>query len=164
MADPSSSHDQRDPTQTPADGVVQATPPPSDTTQQRSRFNWISEGVVPLLAIFTALVIGAVIVFFSAPAEKGTRIEVTINAFKGLFVGAFGNWADPSSIPNAISGTLVESTPYLLAGLAVALGFKAGLFNIGAEGQLLMGAIGAAAVGVWLPARDVRRREDQRST
>jgi simple sugar transport system permease protein len=152
MADPTSSHDQRDPTQHPADVVVQATPPASDTTMQRRRFNWIGEGVVPLLAILTALLISAVIVFFSAPPGKGSRIDVTINAFKGLFVGAFGNWSDPSSIPNAISGTLVTSTPYILAGLAVALGFKAGLFNIGAEGQLLMGAVGAAAVGVWLPA------------
>lgn len=152
MADPTSSHDQRDPTQTSADVVVQPTPPSGDAPPQRRRLSWISEGIVPLLAILTALLIGAVIVFFSAPAEKGTRIQVTINAFKGLFVGAFGNWADPSTIPIALSNTLVESTPYLLAGLAVALGFKAGLFNIGAEGQLLMGAIGAAAVGVWLPA------------
>ncbi len=152
MADPTSSHDQRDPTQTSADVVIQPTPPPSDLPPPGRRLSWISEGIVPLLAILTALLIGAVIVFFSAPAEKGTRIQVTINAFKGLFVGAFGNWADPSTIPIALSNTLVESTPYLLAGLAVALGFKAGLFNIGAEGQLLMGAIGAAAVGVWLPA------------
>ena len=151
MADPSSSHDQRDPTQSPDEVVVQITPPAADTTLRRRQLNWISEAIVPLLAIVTALLIGAVIVFFSAPAEKGSRIQVTINAFKGLFVGAFGNWAVPSTIPNAISGTLVTSTPYILAGLAVALGFKAGLFNIGAEGQLLMGAVGAAAVGVWLP-------------
>lgn len=151
MADPTASNDQRDPTQTPTDVVVQAIPPAADTTLSHRRIAWISEGLVPLLAIFTALLIGAVIVFFSAPPEKGTRLVVTINAFKGLFVGAFGNWADPATIPNALSGTLVESTPYILAGLAVALGFKAGLFNIGAEGQLLMGAIAAAAVGVWLP-------------
>lgn len=143
MSDPTSSHDQRDPTQTPADVVQQPTPAPSQ------RRLGLGERIVPLLAIFTALVIGAVIVFLSAPAD--TRLEVTISAFRGLFTGAFGNWTEPSTIPNAISGTLVESTPYILAGLAVALGFKAGLFNIGAEGQLLMGAIAAAAVGVWLP-------------
>jgi general nucleoside transport system permease protein len=44
----------------------------------------------------------------------------------------------------------VRSTPYILGGLAVGLGFKAGLFNIGAQGQFLMGALGAVAAGIFL--------------
>ena len=43
--------------------------------------------------------------------------------------------------------TIVAATPLILAGMAVGLGFKAGLFNIGAQGQFLLGALGAAAVG-----------------
>lgn len=144
MSNPASPNDQRDPTQTPAEVVQQPAPAPPSSRN-------LSAILVPLLAILTALIVGAIVVYFTAPAEKGSRLEVTFKAFRGLFVGAFGDWTNPSTIPNALSGTLVESTPYILAGLAVALGFKAGLFNIGAEGQLLMGAIAASAVGVWLP-------------
>lgn len=49
--------------------------------------------------------------------------------------------------PHALEGMIVRSIPFVIAGLAVALGFKAGLFNIGAEGQLYMGAIVAVFIG-----------------
>lgn len=91
------------------------------------------EMLVPVLAIFTALLIGAIIIML-------TGASVTA-AYSGLFRGALGD-------PKAIANTLVESTPYIFAGLAVALGFKCGLFNIGAEGQLAMGSMFAAWAGV----------------
>jgi simple sugar transport system permease protein len=47
-------------------------------------------------------------------------------------------------------GTVVRATPYIFAGLAVALAFRCGLFNIGAEGQLLIGTLGAAGIGFGL--------------
>lgn len=50
-------------------------------------------------------------------------------------------------LPRELEGTIVRSIPFIIAGLAVALGFKAGLFNIGAEGQLYLGAIFAVFVG-----------------
>src|SRR5262245_44583879 len=90
------------------------------------------ELLVPLLAIFTALLIGALIIWATGAS--------VVAAYSGLFKGALGN-------PKAIANTLVEATPYIFAGLAVALGFKCGLFNIGAEGQLAMGAISAAVAG-----------------
>jgi general nucleoside transport system permease protein len=90
------------------------------------------ELLVPILAIFTALVIGALIILATGAS--------VYDAYSGLFSGALGS-------PQAIANTLVEATPYIFAGLAVALGFKCGLFNIGAEGQLAMGAISAAVVG-----------------
>jgi simple sugar transport system permease protein len=65
-----------------------------------------------------------------------------IPAFRALWSGAFGSWYAITS------ATLVRSVPLLLAGLAVAVAFRAGVFNVGAEGQLLMGATAAAAVGV----------------
>jgi general nucleoside transport system permease protein len=46
------------------------------------------------------------------------------------------------------SGTLVRATPLILTGLSVALAFRAGVFNIGAEGQLLVGAAAAAAIAL----------------
>jgi len=48
---------------------------------------------------------------------------------------------------NAITASIVNTAPLLLAGLSVALGFKAGLFNIGATGQFLMGGLAASVVG-----------------
>ncbi|MGH2779330.1 MAG: ABC transporter permease, partial [Actinomycetota bacterium] len=61
-------------------------------------------------------------------------------AYSALFRGAFGS-------PTAISETLVASTPLILAGLSVALAFRAGLFNIGAEGQIILGMVFASYVG-----------------
>ena len=60
-----------------------------------------------------------------------------------MFEGAFGS-------VRGISFTILAAAPLILGGLAVGLGFKAGLFNIGAQGQFLMGALGAAAVGASL--------------
>ena len=65
-------------------------------------------------------------------------------AYLGLFQGAFGS-------ARALSETTVWATPYIFAGLAVALAFKGGLFNIGAEGQLAFGAVASAWVGYKLP-------------
>ena len=101
----------------------------------RRGINWsilLTEALVPVLAILTALIIGAVVIL-------ATGADV-LRAYGGLFTGAFGSL-------RAISDTLVASTPYILAGLAVAVGFKCGLFNIGAEGQLAMGSLGAAVAG-----------------
>lgn len=55
-------------------------------------------------------------------------------------------------IPSNLEKTIVRAIPFIIAGLAVGLGFKAGLFNIGAEGQLYAGAIAVAALGAFAPA------------
>lgn len=96
----------------------------------------INAVLVPLLAVFTAMVLGALIIRFVGGDP--------IAAYRGLFEGAFGS-------AKALSETTVWATPYILAGLAVALAFKGGLFNIGAEGQLAFGAVAAAWVGYALP-------------
>lgn len=59
------------------------------------------------------------------------------------------NWGSQALLffPANLENTLIRSIPYIIAGLAVALGFKAGLFNIGVEGQLHIGAITAAFIG-----------------
>lgn len=92
--------------------------------------------LLPFLAIFTALLIGALVVL----ASGGNPLS----AYAGLFKGAFGGglaWAK----------TIRKATPFIFTGLSVAFAFKAGLFNIGASGQFLMGTIGAVAVGVNFP-------------
>jgi general nucleoside transport system permease protein len=87
---------------------------------------------IPLLAVITALILGAVII-----AVTGGN---ALLAYQGLWEGSFGR-------PRGISDTLVKATPYIFAGLAVALAFKGGLFNIGVEGQIAVGSIVAAVVG-----------------
>ena len=58
-------------------------------------------------------------------------------------------------IPSNLEKTIVRAIPFIIAGLAVGLGFKAGLFNIGAEGQLYAGAIAVAALGAFAPPESV---------
>jgi simple sugar transport system permease protein len=89
--------------------------------------------LIPVLALWTALVIGAVIMLIFG--------DDPIKAYRGLFAGAFGNargWA----------ATVRKMTPLILTGLSVAVAFKAGLFNIGASGQFLIGTVCSVAVGV----------------
>ena len=87
---------------------------------------------VPLVAILLAGIIGSIILWLSDanPWE----------AYTALYQGAFGSDV-------AFGRTLEKATPLILGGLAVAFAFKAGLFNIGGQGQLLLGAIIAGAIG-----------------
>ncbi len=100
--------------------------------------NWqtsLTPLLVPSLAIFTALLIGAIIIV-------ATGADV-LSAYGGLFMGAIGS-------PRSISYTLVEATPYIFGGLAVMVGFRGGLFNIGVEGQIAVGSMCAAIVGAFV--------------
>src|ERR1051325_11640362 len=67
-----------------------------------------------------------------------------LRALAALVNGGFGSWDAFSS------GTLVRATPLILTGLAVAIAFQAGVFNIGAEGQFLVGAAAATALALLL--------------
>lgn len=87
---------------------------------------------IPILAVFTALFIGAIIIWASGGDP--------ITGYIGLWEGSLGK-------TRSLSETVVAATPYMFAGLAVALGFRGGLFNIGVEGQLFMGSVCAAGVG-----------------
>ena len=108
--------------------------------------------LVPVLAVFSALVIGGIIivvtdaVVWAAFREGGLTAGLAAvwnsvaTAYGALFAGSLGD-------ANAISESLVASTPYIFAGLAVAVGFRGGLFNIGGEGQLLVAAGVAVVIG-----------------
>ena len=100
---------------------------------------------VPLVSILLALVVGAVIIELSQLLTPGGTFDVwlPLEAYRALLEGSLGSW-------NAIVNSLVVTTPLVLGGLSVAFGFKAGLFNIGAQGQFLMGVLGAVTVGVVL--------------
>jgi simple sugar transport system permease protein len=92
---------------------------------------WLSIRV-PLAAVILALLIGAVILLASGVNP--------LDAYAALFNGAFGEVTQ-------LKRTLEKATPLIFSGLAVAFAFKAGLFNIGAQGQLLMGAMASAIIG-----------------
>ena len=97
---------------------------------------------LPLISIVLALVVGAVVILGSELLLADRQFDplLPITAYLALLQGSFGS-------PSAIVSSLVSATPLVLGGLAVGLGFKAGLFNIGAQGQFLMGALGAVAAG-----------------
>lgn len=98
--------------------------------------------LLPATAILLALLVGAVIMIASSPLVRGgLNLALPLTAYGALVAGSVGSI-------NAIVNTLVQATPLVLAGLAVGVGFKAGLFNIGAQGQFLLGGLAAAAMGV----------------
>lgn len=126
--------------------------------------------LIPVLAIFTGLLVGGIFIALTTesvyPAFRESfgagiseSIGAVVDSYGALFAGSIG---DPARIAaalqsgdalairraiNPIFETLLASTPLIFAGLGVALGFRAGLFNIGAEGQLYVGAICATFVG-----------------
>jgi simple sugar transport system permease protein len=96
--------------------------------------------LVPLIAVGVALLLGSIVMLFSSFAKGGLDVTLPFRAYWSLFLGSFGD-------VNALVNTIVAAAPLILGGLAVGVGFKAGLFNIGAQGQFLLGALAAAAVG-----------------
>jgi ABC-type uncharacterized transport system permease subunit len=129
-----------------------------------------SSFLVTFLAIFTGLLLGGILVAVTT-VDVYTAMKVSIwdgirvglgamwDTFYNLFIGAVGNPGDIIAafqsgdgliIRRAIAPffeSLVQTTPYIYAGLGVALGFRVGLFNIGAEGQIFIGAATATWAG-----------------
>ncbi len=106
---------------------------------------------IPMGAVALALLIGALLIA-AVGVAPGT-------AYAKLFQGAFGIdplWilgqplADLISRPIRLGNSITEAIPLILAGLAVALPFRCGLLNIGGEGQLYMGGLGATLVGLYV--------------
>ena len=149
--------------------MTEPAPAPPET-QQRStagqRF-WreltTGSAMVTLLSVVLALVIGAILIivsdprvldaasyFFSRPGDTFSAAWQSVSsAYAALFQGSLINFQE-YSIGRALrpfAETLTYATPLIAAGLAVALPFRAGLFNIGAEGQIILGAIFAGYVG-----------------
>ncbi|WP_035296324.1 ABC transporter permease [Brevibacillus thermoruber] len=92
--------------------------------------------VQPLLAVAIGLLTGAVVI--SAVGES------ILDTYQQMWKGAFGSFY-------FFASTLARSTPIMLIGLGLSLAFRAGVFNLGAEGQMVLGAVGATLVGLYLP-------------
>lgn len=89
-----------------------------------------------IVAVLIALAMGAVIIMLID--------ESPIKVFMTLMRGAFGDQAK-------IAGTLLQTTPILICGIAACIGLRGGMFNVGIEGQLFLGGFAAAWVGFAMP-------------
>ncbi len=106
--------------------------PPAAPSRAAGLRSFVRALLVPFLAVFTAMLIGSVFILL---AERDP-----FRAYQGLLQGALGT-------DGALVRTLIKMAPLILSGLAVAFAFKGGLFNIGAQGQLLVGSLCAAWAG-----------------
>ncbi len=91
--------------------------------------------MIPLMSVLAALVVGAAFL-----AITGNN---PITVYQKMVDTAFGS-------QRGLSETLISATPLILTGVAAAVAFKMLVWNIGAEGQLLVGAICAAGIGIWM--------------
>lgn len=119
--------------------------------------------LVSILAVVIALLLGAVLIAFADPRVQETAgyifarpgdffsavgSKVTA-AYSALFRGAIFDWEANSAVRSIrpLTESLVHATPLILAGLAVAIPFRAGMFNIGGQGQVIIGALSAGWIG-----------------
>lgn len=105
---------------------------------QKNRFNSLFfqrlfDALLPFAAVLAAFLIGAVLLLL-----QGVN---PLEAYQAMFAGAFGN-------KNGLSDTLVKAIPLMLVGLGIAIAFRGGVINIGAEGQLIVGSLLATYLGV----------------
>ncbi len=138
----------------------------------------VRRALVPTLAVITALLFGGVVIILTDFAHLsqigsdpigaiGGAIGGVINGYGAMITGALG---DPNRILTALQGgterqiatairplteTLVAATPLMFVGLAVAISFRTGMFNIGGDGQLIIGALGATTVAIAFERSDV---------
>ncbi len=97
--------------------------------------SFISSSSTSLIAFTLSIVTGSIIVWFMGYNP--------IDVYSSLFSGAFGSLI-------ALTGTLNRTFPIILAGLAIAFGQKSGVFNIGVEGQIVMGTFTSLLVGLFI--------------
>jgi simple sugar transport system permease protein len=96
----------------------------------------VSLVVVPLLSLIFGLIFAGI--FFWATGKNPLMVYILM--FQGAFGSAYG-----------LSETVVKAIPLILSALAVSLAFRMKLWNIGAEGQIYMGAFAAAGVALTFP-------------
>ncbi len=100
--------------------------------------------LVPIGSLLLALVFGAILLQLAGANP--------VQTYRAMLEGAFGTpdqWREGNFY--SLTETLVKATPLMLCGLAVSIAFRMLFWNIGAEGQLVMGGFAAGAVALWLP-------------
>jgi general nucleoside transport system permease protein len=104
---------------------------------KRFTSSWMFDLMLPVAAVLLALVIGAALLWLLG--------ENPLEAYWVMFSGAFGS-------VNGLASTVITATPLLLVGLGICIAFRGGVINIGAEGQLIVGALAATATALSLSA------------
>ncbi|MDH5243542.1 MAG: ABC transporter permease [Chloroflexota bacterium] len=127
----------------------------------------LRRALTPALAVFTAFLLGAIVIVLTdfenlrqigtdPLAAIGGALGGVLDGYPAMFAGAIGNpdlvaaairSGNPEDVAAALrplSETLVSATPFIFAGLGLAVSFHAGLFNLGVDGQFLIGGLGAA--------------------
>lgn len=102
----------------------------------RVRWSTLFDALLPVFATLAALLIGAIMLLLLGANP--------IEGFGALFAGAFGSL-------NAVADTVVKATPLLLVGIGICIAFRSGVINIGGEGQMILGAVSATALGLAFP-------------
>ncbi len=133
----------------------------------------LKPAAIPLLAIVTAFIVGSIFILITdfknlalittdPVGAIGGALGTIADAYWSMLIGAIGDptrfaaaFADPTprkmaSAIRPITETLVASAPLIFAGLAVAISFRSGVFNIGVEGQFVLGAFGATIAAIAL--------------
>ncbi len=128
---------------------------------------------VPALAILTAFIVGSLFILVTDLENMsrigtdplgaiGGAVSTILLAYNSLIVGAIGDPArlvaafesgsarDMAAAIRPLTETLVAASPLIFTGLAVAISFRTGVFNIGVEGQFVLGAFGATAAAIAL--------------
>jgi ABC-type uncharacterized transport system permease subunit len=126
-----------------------------------------------VLALLTAFILGAIVIVLTdfehlaqlaadPTGAIGGALAGVVEGYGAMFTGAIG---DPGRIVAAIQGgatddiaaairplseTLISATPFIFSGLGLAVSFRAGLFNLGVEGQFLIGSLGAAITAIFV--------------
>ncbi|AJT40384.1 ABC transporter permease [Psychromicrobium lacuslunae] len=134
----------------------------SGKAQQILREITTGPGLISVLAVVLALIVGALLIiltdanvaksagyFFSRPGDTFSAAWKAVSeAYGALIQGATFNPSSRTATGKfGIMETLTQATPLILAGLSVTVAFRAGLFNIGAKGQIILGAIFAGGIG-----------------
>ena len=123
-------------------------------TGTRGRPAWVNTALVSMVSLVLAFAVAMVIMVVTDAeimakyayfiARPGDALDATFGkialTFEAMYVGSLGSVA-------ALTETTAEAAPLIAAGLGVALAFRAGLFNIGAQGQAVMGALVGAYLG-----------------
>jgi len=95
----------------------------------------------PVFAVILAMIVGAIVILITRPDKTVDPFTNIINAYSALFTGSYGSLG-------SISDTLVRVSPLIFASISVAIAFRGGLFNIGAAGQMAVGAMAADMIGL----------------
>ncbi|UBV43127.1 ABC transporter permease [Deinococcus taeanensis] len=118
-------------------------------------FNRMRGLLVPASAIGLAVLVGALVVLLVQPAvnQSGTPLSLWGGwlAKSDLVYFVYSTLFAPVTALSPLLDSLKIATPLIFTGLSVAFAFRTGLFNVGAPGQLTMGAIAAMLVGVYAP-------------